>query len=502
MSRSTTNSFSPDHRFSRAEVAEAVDLVASEPRKKRLLMNVTMGHRTLAIRQSAVTTLVGVLTMLALYLTESAAPSLDGQSLNFWALATVVNVVARLALYRWLFSLQKPVDVARSTATRVVPLAIAVLATVQWIWSIELFGSHQSIAFLFILFAGLFGTSVAVAGMWPTAPIASITYLLATWGSLFRHLFSADSFSAPMMVASVLGVSIVLWACAYLQVQRVQTILDRSDEVDLLVASLHRANEELKSTNATLNSMRNAAASELESRSIFFSSASHDFRQRLHAMNLLSNAALSAAGGDKTESPSLKRLVDSVEDVERYVTDVLDFARFDGNAIHADRKRVELQPLFQRLELNFEDIASEQGVTLLFRSTDIVLFSDLSMLQRILENLVSNAIKFTSGRVIVAARRRADAVAIQVWDQGTGIAHDDHRAIFTPFYRSTTAERNHRGVGLGLAVVKRFADCLGYPIQVQSHLGRGTVMTLVVSPTDVARANERLEPCIDRCADD
>jgi signal transduction histidine kinase len=211
-------------------------------------------------------------------------------------------------------------------------------------------------------------------------------------------------------------------------------------------------------------------------------------------MNLLSNAALSAAGGDKTESPSLKRLVDSVEDVERYVTDVLDFARFDGHAIHADRKRVELQPLFQRLELNFEDIASEQGVTLLFRSTEIVLFSDPSMLLRILENLVSNAIKFTSGRVIVAARRRADAVAVQVWDQGTGIAADDQQAIFTPFYRSTTAEMNQRGVGLGLAVVKRFADCLGYKILVRSHLGRGSVMTLLVPLIDVVGLDESLDP--------
>lgn len=494
MSLPTANSFSPDHRFSRAEVAEAVDLVASEPRKRRLFMNVTMGHRTFAIRQSAVTTMVGVLTMLALYLTERAAPTLDVQSLNVWAIATVVNVVARLAIYRWLFSLQKPIDVARSTATRVMPLAIAVLATCQWIWSIELFGSHQSMAALFILFAGLFGTSVAVAGMWPTAPIATITYLLATWGILFRQLFSSDTFSCPMMGASVLGVSIVLWACAYLQIQRVQTVLDRSDEVDLLVASLHRVNEELVSTNAELDSMRNAAASKLESRSMFFSSASHDFRQRLHAMNLLSNAALSAAGGDKTESPSLKRLVDSVEDVERYVTDVLDFARFDGNAIHADRKRVELQHLFQKLELNFEDIASERGVTLLFRSTNIVLFSDPSMMQRILENLVSNAIKFTSGRVIVAARRRADAIAVQVWDQGTGIAYDDQLAIFTPFYRSTAAERDQTGVGLGLAVVKRFADCLGYEIQVRSQLGRGTVLTLVVPTTNVAGSDTSPNP--------
>ena len=128
MSGSTTNSFSPDHRFSRAEVAEAVDLVAAEPRVKRLLLNVTMAHRTLAIRQSTVTMLVGALTMLSLYVTEISTPSLDRHLLTVWALATVVNIATRLALYRWLFASRTPAEVARSTGMRLIPLAIAVLS--------------------------------------------------------------------------------------------------------------------------------------------------------------------------------------------------------------------------------------------------------------------------------------------------------------------------------------------------------------------------------------
>ena len=107
-------------------------------------------------------------------------------------------------------------------------------------------------------------------------------------------------------------------------------------------------------------------------------------------------------------------------------------------------------------------------------------------MQRVLENLVSNAIKFsTNHRVLVAARRREGAVAIQIWDQGPGIVPEAQAAIFTPFYQSSVGRKGVEGVGLGLAVVKRFVDCLGYEIRVRSRVGRGTVMTVLVPENDV-----------------
>lgn len=467
-------------RFTEAEIAEAAELMAAEHRGKRLLMSVTKGHRTLAMRHGTAAVVVGALTVAALYVIELKSPSVDAGAFRAWLVFSVASIVGRLAMYIWLFSAYSPVQVVKSTPLRLVPLLIASISAAQWIWSIDLFASDRASAASFVLFAGLVGNSVAVAGMWPTAPLAVLAYLTATWATLFHRLYTSSPDADAIIVASAACVGVVLWASSYLQFHQVKNILNRSDEVDLLLARLHRANAELTSANSTLDTMNSAATTELEHRSMFFTSASHDFRQRLHAMNLLANAALGSSSEDGNESAPLRRLADCIEDVEHYVTHVLDFARFDRSATRPVRQRVELQSLFQKLELNFEDIAMERGATLVIRSTDVVLFTDASMLQRILENLISNAIKFTSKRVLVAARRRGSNIAIEVWDQGDGIAPEDRAAIFTPFYRSPTAERHHGGVGLGLAVVQRFAECLGCEIQLRSQMGHGTVMTLLL----------------------
>jgi signal transduction histidine kinase len=482
--RTATRSKGTRPRFSEAEIAEAAELMASEHRGKRLLMSVTKGHRTLAMRHGTAAIVVGGLTVAALYVIELKSPSVDARSLDAWFVFCVASIVSRTAMYVWLFNSYSPAEVVKSTALRLVPLAIALISAAQWIWSIELFASDRAGAASFVLFAGLVGNSVAVAGMWPTAPLAVLAYLTATWATLFHRLYIASPEADAIIVASAACVGVVLWASSYLQVHQVKNILNRSDEVDLLLARLHRANGELTAANSTLDAMNSTATAELEHRSMFFTSASHDFRQRLHAMNLLANAALSSTGDEGSESAPLRRLADCIEDVEHYVTHVLDFARFDRSATHPVCQRLELQSLFQKLELNFEDIATERGVTLVIRSTDVVLYTDASMLQRILENLISNAIKFTRKRVLVATRKRGSAIAIQVWDQGDGIAPEDQAAIFTPFYRSRTADRHHGGVGLGLAVVQRFAECLGCEIRLRSQMGRGTVMTLLLPGGD------------------
>jgi signal transduction histidine kinase len=283
-----------------------------------------------------------------------------------------------------------------------------------------------------------------------------------------------------------LGVGSVLWACAYLEINQVKGILDRSDEVELLLARLHDANAELAAANTTLDAMRSDAAHELETRSVFFASASHDFRQRLHAMKLLAHSAINGASRSNGSSlRPLQRLADSVEDVEHYITNVLDFARFDRSSLNAERKTVELQQVFQQLDLGFEGVAAAKKVGLAVRTTGVVLLTDAAMLQRILENLLSNAIKFSSGRVLVGARRRDGGIAIEVWDQGRGIPAKALSEIFTPFYQTTIGLRGQDGVGLGLAVVKRLAHCLKYEVTVRSRVGRGTVVTVLVPAADV-----------------
>lgn len=486
MYESASRRFSRNHRFTRAEVAEAATMVASEPHSKRLLLNVTMGHRRLAMRQVTVSSVVGALTMLSLYLAELGAPTIDRAVLNTWGWATLANIIARAGMNYWMFD-HSPAEMANSIARRLVPLIVVLLTAGQWMSCVVLFVGHALSVHVVILFAGFLGVSVAVMGMWPTTPIAAAVYLLTAWPPFFVGLYRAGWASVPMLTILALSVALVLWACVFLEVNQVQSILNRSDEADLLLAQLHETNAELKAANGLLDSMRQSARSELESRSMFFSSASHDFRQRLHAMKLLSRSAIDEAGGIhmKGNAP-LNRLADAVEDVEHYVTGLLDFARLDGGGLVANKATVHLQELFQQIDLTFEEVASENGVNLSVRPTGFVLHTDAAMMQRVLENLVSNAIKFSAGRrVLVAARGRAKTVAIEIWDQGPGIAPEAQLAIFTPFYTSSVGREGVEGVGLGLAVVKRFVDCMNYEIYVRSRVGRGTVMTVLVPEDDV-----------------
>ena len=484
---STRQRFSRNHGFSQAEVAAAASMVAVEPPARRLFMSVTMGHRRLAMRQVTVSSTVGALTMLSLYLAELARPTIGREPLNIWALVTLANIVVRAALNFWMFS-HSPVDMANSIARRLVPLIVVLLTAAQWMWSVNLFVGNALTVHVLILLSGLLGVSIAVMGMWPTTPIAAALYLLTAWPPFFIRLSEVGWITGPVLAIAVFSVALVLWACVFLEVNQVRSILDRSDEADLLMARLHETNAELKAANGSLDTMRQNARAELESRSLFFSSASHDFRQRLHAMKLLSRSAIDEAriSAQKVNAP-LTRLADAVEDVERYIAELLDFARLDGSNLVPNRSTVDLQQLFQQLDLNFEDVALASHVGLHIRPTNVVLRTDAGMMQRILENLLSNAIKFSPGRrVLLAARHRGCVVSIEIWDQGPGISPEAQTAIFTPFYQSSVGHDGTGGVGLGLAVVKRFVDCLGYEMVVRSRVGRGTVMVILVSPSDVA----------------
>ena len=482
------------HPFSQAEIARGAAVVATEHRSKRLLLKMTMGHRSLSLRQVFLTSVLGTFTMLALYLTEQVMPTLDRESLNAWSSATVASIVVRAAL-NWILFTPTPYEAAKSNWIRFVPLLVVALSAAQWAWSVYLFIGHDLTAHALILFCGFLGVSVAVTSLWYSTPAAVVLYLATAWCPFFLRLHQVSTFPTNVLVLLAIGVVLVLWSCVILQVKQIRAILDGSDERELFLARLGDANLELKAANAALqaanmrlDAMRSEAGAELESRSLFFSTASHDFRQRLHAMKLLAHGAIEQFSVAGKTLPRLKRLAGCVEEVECYITDVLDFARFDGNGLRPRKHVVPLQQIFQRLDVNFEETAADKGVRMVVRATAVTLVTDAAMLQRILENLVSNAIKFSSNKVLVAARGRAGALAIEVWDQGDGIAPELHGKIFAPFYQATPApsvSNDHVGVGLGLAVVKRFADCLGYTVSVRSRAGRGTVMTVLIPAADI-----------------
>ena len=145
-------SFSPDHGFSRAEVSDSASLVATEGRRKRLLINVTMGHRTLARRQALVSQSIGVLLLVAIYVTERVTPSIPRSLLDTWALLGALNVAIRVALFYKVFT-QLPGAMAKSIGLRLLPLAIVFVGATHWIWTIQLFVSNELSLTVLVLFA-------------------------------------------------------------------------------------------------------------------------------------------------------------------------------------------------------------------------------------------------------------------------------------------------------------------------------------------------------------
>jgi|GEM_PF-4685386 len=235
----------------------------------------------------------------------------------------------------------------------------------------------------------------------------------------------------------------------------------------------------LQASNQALETMQADAARKLTIRSQFFQEASHDFRQRLHAMQLLTHTAEKSSSGDNADV--LAKLSWAVADLRGYVKSFLEFARLETTAATPVFCIVHIQDLFQKLELQFEDIALEKNVDLRFRSTDIFVDTDEKILLRMLENLTSNAIKFAQRRVFVCARRNGGCISIEVWDDGPGIPLAEREAIFEAFYQSAPyVDRRQAGIGLGLAIVRRLAHMLDYAVTVNAREGKGSVIKIFI----------------------
>ena len=231
---------------------------------------------------------------------------------------------------------------------------------------------------------------------------------------------------------------------------------------------------------------RRAAEAASRAKTQFFAAASHDLRQPLHAMGLFAEA-LRQRSHDPEVASLVNSINESVDALEGLFGELLDITRIDTGGVDVNPSPVRLRELFARLRLHFEPTAFEKGLMLSFRGEHLVAQADPVLLERVLRNLVSNAIHYTDdGGVLVSCRLRQGAdgghLLLQVWDSGIGIAESSLPRIWDEFYQAQTnrpLEAHHRkGLGLGLAIVKRLAGLMGSPISVRSRVGHGTVFSL------------------------
>ena len=273
--------------------------------------------------------------------------------------------------------------------------------------------------------------------------------------------------------------------------------LERSNET--LERRVHERTEELTRLNAALERAKGEADAANISKTKFLAAASHDILQPLNAARLYVTTLIERGGRED------RRLVDnidaSLEAVEEIFGALLDMSRLDTGALRPEFASFRIDELMRQIELEFAPLAVAKGLDLTFMPCSLVVRSDRRLLRRLIQNLVSNAIKYTpKGRVLVGCRRRGDHLRIDVCDTGVGIPQSRWRDIFVEFHRLDQGAKIARGVGLGLSIVERLARVLDCTIGLESESGRGSrfMVTVPVSnatPVELpAREDTRIDP--------
>lgn len=250
-----------------------------------------------------------------------------------------------------------------------------------------------------------------------------------------------------------------------------------------LLQRLVRTSAAVQSANAELERRVQQRTQELEAanaaKSRFLASASHDLRQPVVTIGLLVDL-LRDLSGDERQRAMVERVDNAVASMETLLGGLLDLSRFDAGTVSPRREAVDLQALFAAIESHASEAARLKGLRLRFRTGRLAARSDPLLLEQILRNLVSNALRYTDrGGVLVTARPRRRHVVLQVWDTGIGIPLEQQAAVFEEFVQlHNPARERSRGMGLGLAIVHRAARLLGHRLWLRSEPGRGSCFSV------------------------
>ncbi|MCA0423595.1 MAG: hybrid sensor histidine kinase/response regulator, partial [Proteobacteria bacterium] len=249
-------------------------------------------------------------------------------------------------------------------------------------------------------------------------------------------------------------------------------VLERTDELTRVNEELARAKSEAEQANL--------------SKTRFLAAASHDILQPLNAARLYATA-LAERSENRSQSELAGNVGSSLDAVEEILGALLEISRLDTGKLRPEWSNFRVDELFRQLSVEFAPLASQKNLQLTFIASRLSIRSDRRLLRRALQNLISNAIKYTpEGRVLVGARRDGDKLRIEVRDTGIGVPEAKQRAIFKEFQRLDEGAKEARGLGLGLSIVDRISRVLEHRIAVGPSGKRGTVFSLEVPVVSVA----------------
>lgn len=256
--------------------------------------------------------------------------------------------------------------------------------------------------------------------------------------------------------------------------------------INLMAEVMQRHTLELEQrvldATSELRAQKAAAEAAVMARSRFLAAASHDLRQPMHALTLLIEALkekIRPQAGDPLKL--VEHIEASAHAMESLLNALLDISKLDAGVVTARLECFSVGPMFERLGRQYGPVAAEKGLDLRVHPSHVTVYTDQVLLERILGNLISNAIRYTdSGRVILGVRRvQPDWARFEVLDSGKGVPEAFRERIFEEYFQLENPERGRdKGLGLGLAIVHRLAKLLGSSIELRSTLGRGSAFCI------------------------
>jgi signal transduction histidine kinase len=354
----------------------------------------------------------------------------------------------------------------------------------------------------------------------PVGPLGWLVFVELPVDEAYAPLYASIQRSAALLVAAL-----VLAALAGLYLARRMTIpihtlhdgaarigrgdLDQrisiktGDELEALGDQFNRMAAQLQDSYASLERKVEERTHQLEvansAKSRFLAVASHDLRQPLHALGLFV-AQLRTATTAAEQQRLVERINAAIAMMNELFKALLDISRLDAGALTPNNTEFPLARLFERVHTTFAGTAKEAGLDFRVIPADAWVRSDFVLLEQILFNLVSNAVRYVaSGGVLIGARKRGRDLRIEVWDTGPGIPDDQRQKIFSEFYRGNDPQHDQRGLGgglgLGLAIVDRLCRLLHHSIELSSDVGRGSRFSVIV-PMAAATAKAAQPPAL------
>lgn len=396
--------------------------------------------------------------------------SVSSSALILWISAVFITSLARLVLWK---SYQRSHRPAERHAFWSISHVITTLGT-TCVWGLVslLFypyvpPGHQFIIACLLIGAG--GSTLAFSAF-PASFYAGVIPIMLPLATV--------SFALGESQQTIVGMLSILFTIMLLGFRKnisasILSALELGLENEALVRELRLQKDEAEKANAD--------------KSRFLAATSHDLRQPFQALELFVEALNTRIPSDGEAAQIIKKIQASLKSLDSMFNGLLDISKLDAAGIQPNLHSFMLAPFLQRLHADFLPLAEEKGLQLHLGGIETRVKTDPVLLERIVRNLLSNAIRHTGqGRVFLACRRRGINCRIEVRDSGPGFDMKETESLFTEFFQLENPARDHRkGTGLGLAIVQRLARLLDHRIDVRSIPGRGSVFSIEV-PIDQA----------------